>query len=154
MAEVKIRLGEASDAPTIVDFQLRLAQETEPFALDQATLERGVDRLFQPHPPGFYVIAEDPEGAPMGCLLVLSEWSDWRAGEVWWIHSVYVPPAHRRKGVYRAMATFVEAKGRAEGARGLRLYVERTNRRAQAVYRRLGMSDEHYTLFEKMFGEY
>ena len=36
------------------------------------------------------------------------------------------------------------------GLRGLRLYVEKKNQPAQKVYRKLGMSDEHYHLFEWM----
>ena len=41
----------------------------------------------------------------------------------------------------------------AAGAGGLRLYVDETNTRAQAVYAALGMHGGHYRVFEDMFAE-
>ena len=38
-----------------------------------------------------------------------------------------------------------------ELVRGLRLYVERDNQRAQNVYRSLGMADTGYRVFEELF---
>lgn len=146
-----IRRGRVEDAPQIVDFQLRMALETEGMTLNKPDCQRGVQRLFDAAPPGFYVIAEDGEGVTLGSLLVLSEWSDWRGAEVWWIHSVFVIPEARGQGVYREMYGFVERQAREAGVRGLRLYVDRSNTGAQAVYRRLGMDGDHYQLFEVMF---
>ena len=40
---------------------------------------------------------------------------------------------------------------RSEGARGLRLYVERENSRAQSTYQSLGMDLTHYLVMEEMF---
>jgi RimJ/RimL family protein N-acetyltransferase len=37
-----------------------------------------------------------------------------------------------------------------ESIRGIRLYVDRRNTRAQQVYTRLGMNGEHYQVFEWM----
>jgi ribosomal protein S18 acetylase RimI-like enzyme len=39
---------------------------------------------------------------------------------------------------------------RDEAVRGIRLYVDRRNTRAQQVYTRLGMDGEHYQVFEWM----
>jgi hypothetical protein len=41
----------------------------------------------------------------------------------------------------------------ASGSGGLRLYVDTTNIRAQAVYAALGMNGDHYCVFEDMFAE-
>jgi ribosomal protein S18 acetylase RimI-like enzyme len=79
------------------------------------------------------------------------EWSDWRDAEVWWIQSVYVWPAARGRGVYRALAAAAAEEAQAAGAAGLRLYVDVRNTAAQQVYTRLGMIGDHYRVFEQMF---
>ncbi len=150
-ASIHIRRGQIDDGAAIVDFQMRMALETEGMTLVKADCQRGVHRLFEAEPPGFYVVAVDGGGAVIASLLILPEWSDWRGAEVWWIHSVFVVPEARGQGVYRKMYDFVEAQARESGVRGLRLYVDRRNRGAQAVYERLGMDGSHYQLFEAMF---
>ena len=71
-----------------------------------------------------------------------------RNGQWWWIQSVYVPPEHRRKGVFSALYRHVEALSReAPGVIGLRLYLERDNANAQRTYEALGMQDEGYKVF-------
>ena len=58
-------------------------------------------------------------------------------------------PEARRKGVFRqlygALREMVEAS---PDLAGLRLYVDKTNAVAQQVYRSLGMTEEHYDLYE------
>ena len=83
--------------------------------------------------------------------MVTPEWSDWRNGTVWWIQSVYVAPAHRRRGVYRMLHEHVREAGRAEGASGLRLYVDRENLTAQQTYGALGMGESRYIMYEEIW---
>jgi ribosomal protein S18 acetylase RimI-like enzyme len=59
-----------------------------------------------------------------------------------------VHPDFRSQGVFKFLYRHVEQLAREAGACGLRLYVERENTRAQEVYRRLGMSDSGYAVFE------
>jgi GNAT superfamily N-acetyltransferase len=141
----------AEDAKWIAGFQVAMALETESMALDRETVREGVARIFRETHRGFYVVAREEGGEPLGCLLVLREWSDWRNADVWWMHSVYVTPSCRNRGIFRQMFHYVEERAISSGVRGLRLYVERGNHRAKAVYSRLGMGDDHYELFEKMF---
>ena len=69
------------------------------------------------------------------------EWSDWRHGDIWWIQSVYVHPAHRRQGVFRSLYGHLQALAESDpDVVGLRLYVERENRTARATYSGLGMT--------------
>ncbi len=85
-------------------------------------------------------------------MMITYEWSDWRNGTFWWIQSVYVDPAWRRRGVYRAMHTAIRKEARAtHGVCGLRLYVERANRIAQRAYRQVGMRAAYYHVFEDDF---
>ena len=147
---IEIRRGRRQDAPYIVDFQIRMAKEAEDLTLDRPTVEKGVQAVFDAPHKGAYWIAE-LDGVVAGCLLTVPEWSDWRNGTVLWIHSVYVIPSARRRGIFRMMyenlKTTVEQSA---DLRGLRLYVERKNERAQKTYSAMGMDGNHYKLFEWM----
>lgn len=143
-----IRKANLSHSAIIQDFQQKMALETEGLSLDKAILKSGVEAVFEDEAKGQYYIAEK-DGEPVASLLITPEWSDWRTGWVWWIQSVYVLPAHRRRGVFKAMYTFLKQEvEKAEDLRGLRLYVEKNNHAAQSVYKALGMSDEHYDMYE------
>ena len=151
---VSIRAARASDAPVIADFNRRLALESEGRALDPATLDEGVRKLLADPARGQYWIAEDADApggpVPAGQCLVTTEWSDWTNGRYWWFQSVYVPPEYRGRGVFRALWEHVESAARREGdVASLRLYVEEHNASARAVYRKLGMEESGYLVYEK-----
>ncbi len=144
------REGIRQDSESIVSFQVAMAKETEEIELDHETCRRGVAAVFDDPSLGRYFVAEH-DGKVVGSLLITYEWSDWRAGLVWWIQSVYVTPELRRRGVYRGLYDQVRRIASADGAiRGIRLYVDRRNTRAQNVYETLGMNGEHYIVFEWM----
>ncbi len=149
-AALTIRPPEPSELDWLVDMQLRMALETENLHLDRPTVTRGVRAVFDDPAKGRYLTAE-MDGRPVGCLLTLGEWSDWRNGTVLWIHSVYVLPEYRGRGVYRAMYEHLKGKVQTDPAlKGLRLYVDRNNKPAQSAYEKLGMNGEHYRLYEWM----
>lgn len=150
---VTIRPATPADIPFLVDCNAAMALETEHKTLDRDVLMRGTQAVFDDPRRGFYLIAER-DGHPAGCLLITYEWSDWRNGDWWWFQSVYVTPAARRCGVFRALYAEVERRARAAGAVGLRLYVERDNARAQRTYASLGMEEEHYRMLRKGFIEF
>ena len=147
---ITVRAAASDDVDRIVRFNRALARETEGRELDREVLRAGVRALLADPGRGTYWIAER-HGEAAGQTLVTTEWSDWRNGEIWWIQSVYVPPDHRRTGVYRALHRHVRERARAGGAAGLRLYVDRGNRRARAVYEELGMEEARYVLYEEMW---
>jgi GNAT superfamily N-acetyltransferase len=153
MEEIQYTIEPASlqDTEQIACFQTAMAWETEALALDTGAVRAGVRRVFEEPSRGFYLVARQAGGKVVGCLLLLREWSDWRNADVWWMHSVYVAPDHRRAGIFKRLFREAERLARDAGARGIRLYVDRANRRAMEVYRRLGLGNEHYDLFEKMF---
>lgn len=66
-------------------------------------------------------------------LMITYEWSDWRAMQIWWIQSVYVKPAFRRQGLFRALYQHAKAESTARGACGLRLYADTGNEKAMAT---------------------
>lgn len=151
MREIRIRRAEARDRDVLVDFNRRMALETEGKELERSRLERGVSAVLRDPALGSYRIAER-DGEVVGALLLTHEWSDWRDAAFWWIQSVYVVPQARRTGVFRALydALLSEANERPDVC-GLRLYVERENARAQAVYSAVGMRASRYRLFEVDF---
>jgi len=147
---VMYREAQPSDRDVIVDFQVAMARETEDFALDRETCTRGVAAVFADRSHGRYFVAESG-GRVVASLLLTYEWSDWRAGMVWWIQSVYVIPEMRGQRVYAGLYEHVKRLAEGDDAiRGIRLYVDRRNARAQQVYARLGMDGEHYQVFEWM----
>ena len=154
MSDFEYREATPDDAGSIVDFQLAMARETEELELDRDVLTRGVEALFTDPSLGRYFVAVEDERV-IASLMITYEWSDWRDGMVWWIQSVYVEPAARRRrvyaGLYEHVKTFVTADPK---VRGIRLYVDRRNTPAQEVYARLGMNGEHYQVFEWMKGSY
>ena len=148
--DVVTRVAVAEDAATLAGFNRAMALETESKSLPMETLLPGVEAVLRDPDHGFYVVA-DSGGEIAGSLLVTFEWSDWRNGRMWWIQSVYVRPAHRRKGVYRALHEAVRERARAAGdVVGIRLYVERENVAAQRTYAALGMSETPYRIYEEM----
>ena len=146
--DILIRPGLLFDIDTIADFQVQMAWETEKLKLDPPTVQNGVSAVFDDPSKGKYWIAESG-GRVVGCLLTIPEWSDWRNGTVLWIHSVYVLPTFRKSGVFKALYSHLKNLVQAgNDLRGLRLYVDKSNLNAQKVYESLGMSGEHYHLFE------
>ena len=149
--QLKIRAALPTDTPVLVEFNLRVAMETEGKRLDLGVLTSGVNAVLEDSTRGFYLVAEI-SGKVVGSLMVTTEWSDWRNGDLWWIQSVYVHPESRKQGVFKALHE--ETRERAvnsAGVCGCRLYVERDNTSAQAVYARRGFKETNYKLFEDLF---
>lgn len=144
---MRIRGATVADAEVIAAFNAAMALETEQKRLDPVVLRAGVEGAIARADSARYFLAEVEERV-VGQLMVTFEWSDWRNGDFWWIQSVYVAPEFRSRGIFGALYRHVEGLAREAGACGLRLYVERENVGAQGAYRRLGMGDAGYVVFE------
>jgi GNAT superfamily N-acetyltransferase len=144
-----IRKAKPEDAPRIIDFQLKMAWETEQISLTPEIVTNGVNTVFSNPILGQYWVAEDT-GQVIASLLITYEWSDWRNTNVWWFQSVYVLPSHRRTGIFRSMYSHIKNEADRHGVAGLRLYAAITNSQAQKTYQALGMKNEHYTMYEWM----
>ncbi len=112
MTAIHIRRATLGDAEHLVEFNAAMALETEAKTLAPAVLRAGVARVLAEAARGFYLIAEC-DGAIAGCLMITYEWSDWRNGDWWWFQSVYVLPAFRRDGVFRALFAEVQRMAQA-----------------------------------------
>lgn len=150
MPDIKVRAAELADLSQIVDFNLRLAAETEDKQLDVELLTAGVQRILQDASKGAYFVAVDRQAdSIVGQIMFTREWSDWRNGDLMWIQSVYVSQAYRRTGVFRLLLKTLQqiVEGGTEFV-GLRLYVEKDNTVAQKTYNNLGFVDPGYLVLE------
>jgi GNAT superfamily N-acetyltransferase len=154
---LRIREAVAGDAELLAQWALAMAWETEHRRLDAETVLAGVTAGIADASKARYFVAmrevavagREVIAEPVGTLMLTTEWSDWRCGHWWWIQSVYVPEAHRRGGVFRALYAHVEQLARVAGdVVGLRLYVEADNAVAQRTYAALGMGVAGYRILE------
>ena len=143
-----IRPATPGDIPVMIEYNCRLARETEHTELDAAVLEAGVRAALADPNKGPYFLA-DLDGDVVGQMQITYEFSDWRNGWIWWIQGVYVRADARGRGVFRALYEHVrEAAQRDPQVVALRLYVERDNHAAQQTYLRLGMKWTSYLVME------
>jgi len=147
---IHIQKATVQDIDTLIDFQQRLAFESEGVTLDGDVLRKGLRALFADPNKGFYFVAKE-NAEVIGCHMITFEWSDWRNGMVWWIQSVYVKETHRKKGVFKLMFdNLLSILSTDPDIIGLRLYVDKSNARAMKVYEAMGMDGAHYTVYERM----
>jgi GNAT superfamily N-acetyltransferase len=150
-AEIPVyREARAGEAPELARFQVALARESEGLTLDPDACARGVKAVFDDPAKGRWYVAEFGRTI-VASLLITPEWSDWFDGSFWWVQSVYVVPGQRGRGLYSGLYEFVKALAVLDpSVRGLRLYVDKRNASAKAVYAKRGMTDAHYDLYEWM----
>ena len=145
-----IRQAKETDSASIVEFQLAMAWETEQLQLNEPTVVKGVAAVFAERAKGTYYVAET-EGKVVGSLLTTFEWSDWRNGTVLWIQSVYVRPEYRKRSIFSKLYKHIQENVALNNdLRGIRLYADKTNTSAHGVYEHLGMTAEHYQMYEWM----
>lgn len=150
---INIRNARTADAGVITEFNCQLALETEHKNLEPKIVRRGVELGLQRPDMCRYFMAEMNRRV-VGQCMVTYEWSDWRAGVIWWFQSVYVHENHRRKGVFKALYRHVETLARSHSdVCCLRLYVEQNNDRAQQTYRSLGMIPSGHIVYETEWSE-
>ena len=125
-----------------------MALETENKVLDEEIITAGVSSIINDSSKGIYWVME-MDKIIIGQLMVTYEWSDWRNGMMWWIQSVYVSKEHRRQGVYSKMYNnLLELAQLDSECCGIRLYVEKENKKAQKTYEKLDMKNAGYEIME------
>ncbi|MEK7485697.1 MAG: GNAT family N-acetyltransferase [Planctomycetota bacterium] len=146
-----IRHAEEKDLDTLTQFNIELAKETEGKELSLKSISSGIQAILKNAEYGFYLVLEKNRKV-VGCLMITTEWSDWRNGFFWWIQSVYVPPDFRRQGIFKALYQRIQTMAKDHpNVCGLRLYVDRENHKAQETYHRMGMEETNYVSYEEEF---
>ena len=147
--EHAIRKATAGDLETLVGFAVREARETEGASPDPDAVRRGVEAGLNGSAPVEYWVAQSSDGAVVGAISVVTEWSNFRGGEYWWIQSLYISREHRGTGLVDRLLEFIADQARANEALDLRLYVLRSNERAVAAYRRCGFEVAPYPIMSR-----
>ncbi len=145
--KIIIRDADRADLDVLVRYNVAMAAETENLQLDTGTVIEGALAVLDDPAKGRFYLATVDERV-VGQLLVTFEWSDWRNGMFLWIQSVYVEPAHRQTGVFKALYAHVARQAKQPGYCGVRLYVSQENPAAIQTYERLGMIAPGYVVME------
>lgn len=139
---IVVRQATSDDLGTIVEFNLRLAQESANKTISAHILRAGVQAILVNDARGRYFVACDGNEV-VGQIMVFCEWNDWRNGWMWWLDNVYVKSDARRRGVFRTMFSHVQQLAiETSGVVGMRLHVSKQNLTAQRIYERFGMRQE------------
>ena len=145
---INIREANSNDLPILVNNNQALAQETESLELNKNILRDGIKQALKLRECHYFVAMMD--GNVVGQSMITYEWSDWRNGVIWWIQSVYVLPRYRKQGVFRSLFLHIENLARSNPqVKAIRLYVMSNNNTGQRTYKKLGMDDSGYIVFEK-----
>jgi GNAT superfamily N-acetyltransferase len=132
-----LRTATAEDAATIHALVVALAEyEREPDAVVN-TPDVLRAQLAAPRPPFECLLAEEDGGA-VGFALFFPTYSTWLGRPGLWLEDLFVPEAHRRRGIGRALLTRVAELAVERGCGRLEWSVLDWNTPAQEFYRRLG----------------
>ena len=149
---LRIRKARLEDLDRIIEFNVKMAEETEGKILDKKVVRQGVRNVLNDEAKGFYLLSEYDRVRKViaGQLMVTFEWSDWSNKNYWWIQSVYVDKEYRNKKVFSSLYGTVSKMALSErSVGGLRLYVDKNNDSAKLVYRSLGLKKTDYEIYEK-----
>ncbi|MGF7153975.1 GNAT family N-acetyltransferase [Novosphingobium gossypii] len=91
--------------------------------------------------PGAFVVLARIDGEAVGIANCFTGFSTFAARPLVNIHDMAVAPAHRGKGIARALFAAIEAEARMLGACKITLEVLSGNERAKALYASLGYGD-------------
>lgn len=139
----ELRPATAADAETLVMFTLNEARDAEQRTLSRSDVERGVGAAFATPPKARYWVVESA-GTVVASVSVVTEWSNFRGGDYWWIQSLYIVPGHRGAGMVDMMLLSLARLAREAGALDLRLYARDANARAVRAYQRVGFRPAPY----------
>ncbi|MGQ0648419.1 MAG: GNAT family N-acetyltransferase [Gemmatimonadaceae bacterium] len=135
-----IRNAVSADMETLVAFTLQEAREGDGLELDTVAVSRGVGGGFEDPPRATYWVAESADGRVVASTSVVTEWSNFRGGDYWWIQSIFIVPEHRGAGLVELLLDHLTRTAEAGGALDLRLYARESNARAVRAYRRSGFT--------------
>ena len=142
-----IRKANINDAEVIAENNVKLAYESEGLKISYETTLEGVKSVLSDPTKGFYLVAEK-DNEIIGELMITFEWSDWRSKNIWWIQSVYIDKRWRRKGIFRKLVEEIKKMAVENNVDLLRLYSYNKNERAISAYRKLGMKEKPYVIYE------
>ncbi len=134
---MQIRLARPEDAPAIVELIRELAEFERLSHLLQVTPERLSGHLFSPRPAAECLVIES-DAAVVAFALFFHNFSTFLGQPGLYLEDLYVRPAHRGRGIGRALLIELAALARDRGCGRLEWSVLDWNLDAQAFYEKLG----------------
>ena len=148
MNNFTIRTACQKDLEVLVDFNARLALETENRPLDLNVLRQSMQAILDDPRKGVYLLACDGEKV-IGQIMYVYEWSTWRNANFMWLTDLYVLPQYRRHGVFKLLSDYsMRLYHERKEVIGLRFYVDKENTGVVDLYKRIGWKESNYNLWE------
>jgi L-amino acid N-acyltransferase YncA len=143
-----LRTATLEDHALLCQMILEMAKDSEGVDLDPETLSKGVRAVFEDPAKGSYWFWVNPNNSQdiWASCLITSEWSDWHNRIYFWLQSVYIPPAHRGKGVLGNFLDALRHTLKTQHGHEIRLYVDQQNQRAIQAYLKTGFETSHYQM--------
>ena len=145
-----IRAGLPADCDVVAAMVRELALTTSPGVVPQVTGDALRRDLFGPAPLLRLAVADHSDKLTGYCLSLFM-FSTWRGTRGLHVIDLYVRPEARRTKLGEQLLVETARRGWAEGARFIRLEVERGNEGAERFYNRLGF---HHKDNETLFALY
>lgn len=143
-----LRRAEEKDLDILVDFNNRIALESEGHSLDLAVLRNSMKHILEDERKGIYWLACDGEKV-IGQMMYVFEWSTWQDKNYMWLTDLYVLPEYRKQGVFKLLNQhLLDFYQKSPDIIGVRFYVAKTNTAVVPLYRRIGWKESKYNLWE------
>jgi GNAT superfamily N-acetyltransferase len=133
-----------SDLPDLLPLMRGYCDFYEVTPSDEALLAMSRALIADPEREGLQLIARDDDGAAVGFATVFWSWSTLSAGRIGVMNDLFVVPAARGSGGADALIRACADAAREHGAVWLGWQTAKDNRRAQAVYERVGAERQEW----------
>jgi L-amino acid N-acyltransferase YncA len=143
-----VRPATEADLDALVAFTLSEALDAERRTLNPGDVRRGVAAAFATPPKAHYWVAESQDRL-VASTSIVTEWSNFRGGDYWWVQSLYIVPEHRGRGLVDTILQHLVTEATRAGALDLRLYGYDSNARALRAYQRFGFRQAPYLILTK-----
>jgi GNAT superfamily N-acetyltransferase len=144
---MKVRPAKHDEVEAIIPLMLAYCDFYEVEHPNEAALAEMAGSLIDvPDDEGFLLVAADDEGPPAGFAACGWKWSSLRGARVVVMEDLYVTPDYRGRGIADQLIGECASIARANGAPAMLWGTQPSNKRAQAVYDRVGGRPE--TLIE------
>ncbi len=149
--DIKLRPAAEADVPGLLEMMARLCAEDGLSHFSAVPAEAALRRLLTTPEHGEVRLTE-AGGRPAGYFVVTFGYSLEFHGRDAFLDELYVVPEHRAQGLGHTAIAAAERICREHGVSALHLEVERSNTRAQALYRKTGFVDHDRYLMTKRLG--
>ncbi len=147
-AGLRIRQASQQDLDILVEFNQKLALETEKRPLDVAILRKSMQAILDDERKGVYLLLMEGEEV-LGQIMYVLEWSTWRNANFMWITDLYIKPKHRRRGLFHVIVNYaMNLYKERRDVIGLRFYVDKGNTKVIPLYKKIGWKESNYNLWE------